>query len=104
MKGGIERSQNPSLISTRTDFKGRPQHETRAALASPAPWFNCLPPRPYKLAASANLAHITSMNLFRCPKCATEYTVTRIVQMPVWKPICMVCGHLFMPIQNGYWL
>ena len=56
------------------------------------------------MAASANLAHMPSMDLFRCPKCATEYTVTRIVKMPVWKPICMVCGHLFMPIQNGYWL
>jgi ribosomal protein L37AE/L43A len=44
------------------------------------------------------------MDLFRCPKCATEYTVTRIVQMPVWKPVCMVCGQLFLPIQNGYWL
>ena len=44
------------------------------------------------------------MDLFRCPKCATEYTVTRIVQMPVWKPVCMVCRCLFMPIEDGYWL
>ena len=61
-------------------------------------------PRPYKSAASANLTHITSMDLFRCPKCETDYSVTRMTQMPVWKPVCMVCGYLFTPIQNGYWL
>jgi ribosomal protein L37AE/L43A len=56
------------------------------------------------VAALENQAHIAIMDLFRCPKCGTEYTVTRMTQMPVWKPVCTACGCLFTSIQNGYWL
>jgi ribosomal protein L37AE/L43A len=51
-----------------------------------------------------NQAHVATMEIFRCPKCGTEYAVTRMTQMPVWKPVCVTCQTLFMPIENGYWL
>jgi hypothetical protein len=49
-------------------------------------------------------AHMATMEIFRCPKCGTECTVTRTTQMPAWKPVCMICGSLFKPIEDGYWL